>query len=78
VNHNPKCVSSVKGFISRLKLLHPEQSGVGVYKKTAAGELPNLTGFGQEYESPESADLVVDGTVPVETNVEAIFSKSLD
>jgi bifunctional enzyme CysN/CysC len=55
-----------------------ERDPKGLYKKAAAGELPNLTGVGQEYESPESADLVLDGTVSVEANVEAIFSKFLD
>jgi bifunctional enzyme CysN/CysC len=55
-----------------------ERDPKGLYKQAAAGELPNLTGVGQEYESPESADLVVDGTDQVEANVEAIFSKFLD
>jgi len=50
----------------------------GLYKKAAAGELPNLTGVGQEYEEPGSAELVVDGVRPVEENIklllEAFFS----
>ena len=45
----------------------------GLYKKAAAGELPNLTGVGQEYEVPESAELVLDGTRSIEENVEALL-----
>jgi bifunctional enzyme CysN/CysC len=45
----------------------------GLYKKAAAGELPNLTGVGQEYEAPESAELVLDGTNPVELNLEILI-----
>ena len=45
----------------------------GLYKKAAAGELPNLTGVGQEYEAPESAELVLDGTNPVEANIEILI-----
>jgi bifunctional enzyme CysN/CysC len=44
----------------------------GLYKKAAAGELPNLTGVGQEYEPPLNADLVLDGTNSPEGNVEII------
>ncbi|MEV4355190.1 adenylyl-sulfate kinase [Nonomuraea sp. NPDC049625] len=33
----------------------------GLYAQAKAGTLPNLTGLGQAYEPPESADLVVDG-----------------
>ena len=34
----------------------------GLYAKAAAGNLPNLTGVGQEYEPPRHPDLVLDGT----------------
>jgi bifunctional enzyme CysN/CysC len=47
----------------------------GLYKKAAAGELPNLTGVGQEYEEPESAELVLDGTASIENNVEELVAK---
>jgi bifunctional enzyme CysN/CysC len=33
----------------------------GLYAKAAAGELPNLTGIGQDYEEPLTPDLVVAG-----------------
>jgi bifunctional enzyme CysN/CysC len=45
----------------------------GLYKKAAAGELPNLTGVGQEYEEPDSAELVVDGTASIDDNVEKLI-----
>ena len=45
----------------------------GLYKKAAAGELPNLTGVGQVYEAPESADLILDGTVNIEQNLELLL-----
>jgi bifunctional enzyme CysN/CysC len=45
----------------------------GLYKKAAAGDLPNLTGVGQDYEAPASAKLVLDGTASVEENVELLL-----
>jgi bifunctional enzyme CysN/CysC len=50
-----------------------ERDPKGLYKKAAAGELPNLTGVGQEYEAPQSAELVVDGAGPVEGVVELLI-----
>jgi bifunctional enzyme CysN/CysC len=41
----------------------------GLYKKAAAGELPNLTGVGQQYEAPAGAELILDGTLAIETHV---------
>ena len=52
-----------------------ERDPKGLYKKAAAGELPNLTGVGQEYESPEGADLVLDGTIEIEESVRAVMEK---
>jgi bifunctional enzyme CysN/CysC len=46
----------------------------GLYKKAASGELPNLTGVGQEYETPRKADFVLDGTVEVKINVDLVIS----
>ena len=51
-----------------------ERDPKGLYKKAAAGELPNLTGVGQEYEAPESAELTLDGTLDVDSSVEAILA----
>jgi bifunctional enzyme CysN/CysC len=52
-----------------------ERDPKGLYKKAASGELPNLTGVGQEYEAPAGADLVLDGTLELVTNVELLTSK---
>jgi bifunctional enzyme CysN/CysC len=52
-----------------------ERDPKGLYKKAAAGELPNLTGVGQEYEDPEYADLVLDGANTIEENVSALIEK---
>jgi bifunctional enzyme CysN/CysC len=52
-----------------------ERDPKGLYKKAAAGRLPNLTGIGQEYEVPESAELVIDGAGPVDESVELLIEK---
>jgi bifunctional enzyme CysN/CysC len=52
-----------------------ERDPKGLYKKAAAGELPNLTGVGQEYEAPANAELVLDGTLELEHNVAELFAK---
>jgi bifunctional enzyme CysN/CysC len=45
----------------------------GLYKKAAAGELPNLTGVGQDYEPPTSAELVLDGQAALDVSVEQLL-----
>jgi bifunctional enzyme CysN/CysC len=50
-----------------------ERDPKGLYKKAAAGELPNLTGIGQEYEPPLSDSVILDGSLPVNKNVDYIF-----
>jgi len=45
----------------------------GLYKKSAAGEIPNFTGVGQDYERPISPDLHLDGTASVTDSVEKII-----
>lgn len=52
-----------------------ERDPKGLYKKAAAGELPNLTGVGQEYEPPANAELILDGTEDVESNVAQIVDQ---
>jgi bifunctional enzyme CysN/CysC len=52
-----------------------ERDPKGLYKKASAGELPNLTGVGQEYEAPQSADLTLDGTLVAEENVKTLLSQ---
>jgi bifunctional enzyme CysN/CysC len=50
-----------------------ERDPKGLYKKAAAGDLPNLTGVGQEYEPPISAELVLDGTKELDVNLEILL-----
>jgi bifunctional enzyme CysN/CysC len=45
----------------------------GLYKKSAEGKIPNFTGVGQDYEIPASPDLHLDGTAPIDENVEKIL-----
>jgi bifunctional enzyme CysN/CysC len=47
----------------------------GLYKKAADGNLPNLTGIGQEYEVPLHAELTLDGTASLEQNVERLIQQ---
>ena len=54
-----------------------ERDPKGLYKKSASGSIPNMTGIGQEYEAPESAELVLDGTIPVIDNVKTILETIL-
>jgi bifunctional enzyme CysN/CysC len=51
-----------------------ERDPKGLYKRAAAGQLPNLTGIGQDYEMPEKADLVLDGTEAPESNIVRMIS----
>jgi bifunctional enzyme CysN/CysC len=51
-----------------------ERDPKSLYKKAAAGELPNLTGVGQDYESPKEAELTLDGTGVVEQNVSFLIA----
>jgi bifunctional enzyme CysN/CysC len=54
-----------------------ERDPKGLYKKAASGELPNLTGVGQEYEVPDSPELTMDGTIAVDENVEKLIGDFL-
>jgi bifunctional enzyme CysN/CysC len=49
----------------------------GLYKKAKEGNLPNLTGVGQEYEPPTEAELVLDGTADIAANVERLMKEIL-
>ncbi len=46
----------------------------GLYAKAAAGELPNLSGVGQEYEEPLNPDLVVAGDGDLTQSVAAVVA----
>lgn len=49
----------------------------GLYKKAASGNLPNLTGVGQEYEPPTGDALVLDGTDAVDANAKRLLEELL-
>jgi bifunctional enzyme CysN/CysC len=49
----------------------------GLYQKAKSGALPNLTGVGQDYEPPTSAELVLDGTEDVAINVARLIKTIL-
>jgi bifunctional enzyme CysN/CysC len=55
-----------------------ERDPKGLYKKAALGELPNLSGVGQEYEAPKSPELSLDGTASIEDNVNRIIEEFLN
>ena len=54
-----------------------ERDPKGLYAKAAAGELPNLTGVGQEYEEPLTPDLVVSGEGDLGQAVASVVSAAL-
>ncbi len=47
--------------------------GASAAVASAAGEIPNFTGVGQDYERPSHPDLVIDGTAPIDESVEKIL-----
>jgi len=49
-----------------------ERDTKGLYAKAARGALPNLTGVGQEYEPPESPELVLHGVGDLEASVDTL------
>ena len=46
-----------------------ERDPKGLYAKASSGTLPNMTGVGQEYEPPDHAEIVLDGTGNLDANV---------
>jgi bifunctional enzyme CysN/CysC len=46
----------------------------GLYARAKAGSIPNMTGVGQGYEPPAKPELVVDGTAPLDDNVDALVA----
>ena len=49
----------------------------GLYKKAKDGQIPNLTGIGQDYEKPSQPELILDGTADTEANTKAILERLL-
>jgi adenylyl-sulfate kinase len=47
----------------------------GLYKKARAGEIPDFTGIGAPYETPEQADFVIDtGAEPLSASLEKLIA----
>jgi bifunctional enzyme CysN/CysC len=59
-------------WVNTPKEICAERDPKGLYKKAAEGQLPNLTGVGQEYERPQAKALELDGLAPLEKNVETL------
>jgi bifunctional enzyme CysN/CysC len=54
-----------------------ERDPKGLYRKASAGELPNLTGVGQEYEPPLSPEVVVTGVGEVDDSATRVIDALL-
>lgn len=50
----------------------------GLYKKAASGKLPNLTGVGQDYEAPIAPEVLLDGTLDIDKNLNRILEALFD
>jgi bifunctional enzyme CysN/CysC len=61
-------------WVNTPKEICAERDPKGLYKKAAEGRLPNLTGVGQEYEHPQAKSLELDGSAPLEKNVETLVN----
>ena len=59
-------------WVNTPKEICAQRDPKGLYKKAAEGQLPNLTGVGQEYERPQAKALELDGLAPLEKNVETL------
>jgi bifunctional enzyme CysN/CysC len=49
-----------------------ERDPKGLYAKAAAGNLPNMTGMGQSYETPDHPDLILRGTGDLDASVDSL------
>ena len=49
-----------------------ERDTKGLYAKAASGDLPNLTGVGQDYEPPTSPELILRGTGDLDASVDEL------
>ena len=54
-----------------------ERDPKGLYRKAASGSLPNMTGVGQDYEPPEHADLILDGSADLSEQVQRLIDHAL-
>lgn len=51
-----------------------ERDPKGLYAKSAAGQLRNMTGVGQDYEPPAHAEVIVQGGEPVVDSAKAVLA----
>lgn len=49
----------------------------GLYRQAGQGNIPNMTGVGQDYEAPTAAELVVSGDGDLSVSVKAVVSAAL-
>ncbi len=59
-------------FVDTPLAIAQERDPKGLYEKAAAGNLPNMTGVGQDYEPPENPDVHLDGTSDVAESAEKL------
>jgi bifunctional enzyme CysN/CysC len=64
-------------FVDTPVELCAERDPKGLYAKAAAGNLPNMTGMGQDYEVPEAADLILNGAGALDDEVTRLVSAIL-
>jgi bifunctional enzyme CysN/CysC len=64
-------------FVDTPVELCAERDPKGLYAKAAAGNLPNMTGIGQEYEVPEAADVILNGAGELDDEVARLVSAIL-
>ncbi len=51
-----------------------ERDPKGLYAKSAAGNLPNMSGVGQTYETPTAPEVHLDGRAPIKTSAQQVLS----
>ena len=62
----------VEVFVDTPVELCAQRDPKGLYAKAASGNLPNMTGVGQDYEPPDHAELVIDGAGDLEASVDQL------
>lgn len=63
----------VEIFVDTPLELCAQRDPKGLYAKAASGNLPNMTGVGQDYEPPDHAELVINGAGDLDASVEQLI-----
>lgn len=63
----------VEVFVDTPLELCAQRDPKGLYAKAASGNLPNMTGVGQDYEPPDHAELVINGAGDLDASVEQLI-----